>query len=317
MYPIKFIPLYYSKIWGGRDFEKFDHNIPEGNIGERWDVACHGNGMSVVANGEYQGMRLDELIAKKADSLLGTKIDKKAFPLLIKLINAKDKLSVQVHPDDEYALQVEGDKGKTEAWYVINANQGAKLIIGLKEHCTREQLVEAIEQGCLEQYLNEIPVKKGDAFFIKAGLIHAICEGVIIAEIQQSSDTTYRVYDYNRGRDLHIKKALDVIDLTLAGKIVTGIQEVYAGFSKTQLCYSEHFSLELYDVEKSCSECSDRERFYIFTCVDGCGEIQYQENSATVELQQGDSVLIPASLGNYSLTGKMKVIKSYVPDKVE
>lgn len=314
MYPIKFIPLYYPKIWGSRDWKELDHNIHQGNIGERWDVACHAKGMSIVANGGYKGMRLDELIARNADLLLGTQLGS-SFPLLIKLINAKDKLSVQVHPDDEYALRTEGGMGKTEAWYVMDAGQNAKLIIGLKEHCTRGQFVVAIEQGCLGKYLHEIPVKKGDAFFIKAGLIHAVCEGVMIAEIQQNSDITYRVYDYNRGRELHIEKALDVIDFTLTGKKVTGIREVYDGVSKTKLCYSEHFCLELYDVRNCCSECSERERFYIFTCVNGSGEIRYRENSAAVALRQGESVLIPASLGNYSLIGQMQVIKSYVPDK--
>lgn len=224
MYPIKFENLYYEKIWGGRDLELFRDDIPEGNIGESWDVACHKNGMSIVKNGEFKGLRLDELIEKEKENLLGTKIDRNWFPLLIKLINAKDKLSVQVHPNDEYAKRVEGDMGKTEVWYVVEAFEGANLVVGTKGKCTKEEFKAAIEEGKLDSYLNRIPVKKGDVYLVQSGLVHAIGEGVIIAEIQQNSDTTYRVYDYNRGREIHVQKALDVIDLNLNGEKNEGVE---------------------------------------------------------------------------------------------
>lgn len=165
MYPIKFENLYYEKIWGGRDLELFRDDIPEGNIGESWDVACHKNGMSIVENGEFKGLRLDELIEKEKENLLGTKIDRNWFPLLIKLINAKDKLSVQVHPNDEYAKRVEGDMGKTEVWYVVEAFEGANLVVGTKGKCTKEEFKAAIEEGKLDSYLNRIPVKNGRCIF--------------------------------------------------------------------------------------------------------------------------------------------------------
>ncbi len=317
MYPIKFENLYYEKIWGGRDLELFRDDIPEGNIGESWDVACHKNGMSIVKNGEFKGLRLDELIEKEKENLLGTKIDRNWFPLLIKLINAKDKLSVQVHPNDEYAKRVEGDMGKTEVWYVVEAFEGANLVVGTKGKCTKEEFKAAIEEGKLDSYLNRIPVKKGDVYLVQSGLVHAIGEGVIIAEIQQNSDTTYRVYDYNRGREIHVQKALDVIDLNLNGEKNEGVEIKKDGYTKKYLCLGRDFSLELYDIQNSAEEESDVERFFIFTCVEGNGEILYKDGKE--EIKTGDSILIPATLGNYTLKGNMKLLKSYVPDikKVE
>lgn len=312
MYPLKFKNLYYNKVWGGRDLELFRDNLPEGNIGESWDIACHPHGMSVVSNGEFKGTKLIDLIKLKGNDLLGTEIPKDWFPLLIKLINAKDKLSVQVHPDDEYAKRVEGEMGKTEVWYVVEAFEGANIVIGTKKGCTKEQLKNAIETGTLDKYMNKVSVKKGDVFFVRSGLIHAIGEGVIIAEIQQNSDTTYRVYDYNRGRELHIEKALDVINLDLIAKNSTGLTIKNEGYNKTYLCLCKDFSLELYDVRTSFTENSDKERFFAFTCVEGSGEIIYKDGKETIN--KGDSLLIPASLGEYTFKGNMKVLKSYVPD---
>lgn len=314
MYSIKFENLYFEKVWGGRDLELFRDNLPEGNIGESWDVACHKNGMSIVANGEFKGKRLDELIKEKGEELLGTKIDKYGFPLLVKLINAKESLSVQVHPNDSYAREVEGEMGKTEVWYVVEAFEGANLVVGTKEGCTKEQLKKAIEEGKLENYMNRISVKKGDVYFVESGLIHTIGEGVIIAEIQQNSDTTYRVYDYNRGRELHIQKALDVVNLELKGERKVGEKAEYDGYNKVCYCICDKFILEVYDIYGEVKESSDKESFYIFTCVEGEGEIISAEVSEAIK--KGDSFLIPAALGEYVIKGNLKVLKSYVPDSV-
>lgn len=311
MYPIKFENIYYDKIWGGRDFELFRNNLPEGKIGESWDIACHPNGTGIVSNGEFKGMSFDKLIEVKREELLGTEIKKDRFPLLLKLINAQDKLSVQVHPDDEYGLKVENDLGKTEAWYVVEAFEGANLVVGTK-NCTREQFVKAIETGSFDDYLNKIPVKKGEVYFVKSGLVHAIGEGVIIAEIQQNSDTTYRVYDYNRGREIHVEKALDVIDFSLNGERSTGIKIEKSNYDKTIHAVCKHFSLEEYDIHGILNEESDEERFYIFTCVEGSGEVTYKNGKESIN--KGDSILIPATLGKYSISGNLKVLKSYVPN---
>lgn len=311
MYPIKFENLYYERIWGGKHLEKFRNNIPKGVIGESWDIACHKNGTGKVENGELKGKAFDELIKIYGEKFLGKSITTKEFPLLIKLITAEDKLSVQVHPDDEYANRVEKDSGKTEAWYVVDAEENATLIIGTKD-CDKEMFQEAIEKGELDKYLNKIPVKKGDFFYVQSGLVHAICEGVLIAEIQQSSDTTYRVYDYNRGREIHVEKALEVIDFSLKGENTEGIIIPKEGYEKTYLCLGNYFTIQKYKINSSAKEKSDEDRFYLFTCVEGNGSIKY--SGGEVKIQIGDSVFIPATLGEYELVGDFTLLKSYVPN---
>lgn len=313
MEPIRFQPLYFEKVWGGRAFTKFRDDVPAGSIGESWDIACHSHGMSVAVGGTYHGKGLDEIIATAGAEVLGSKINLKEFPLLVKLIHANEKLSVQVHPGDDYAQQVEDAWGKTEAWYVIAAEPGAQIVVGLQEGCTCEAFQAAAQQGCLEPYLKNIPVKAGDAFFIPSGLVHAIGAGIVIAEIQQSSDITYRVYDYNRGRELHVEKAVDVITLVEIGQKITSEVLQYEGFTKNVLCNSPYFSIELYDITQICHDTSHSERFFILTCVEGNGKLFYGIDGTSLELRQGDSILVPASLGAYSLEGSMKVLKSYVP----
>lgn len=309
MYPIRFENLYYDKIWGGRDFEDFRDNMPEGEIGETWDVACHPNGVGIVANGELKGKRFDEIISELGHGLVGSKISTEKFPLLVKLINSKEKLSVQVHPDDEYAKRVENEFGKTEAWYVVDAKPGAKLIVGTKD-CDKEVFTKAIEEGKSEEYLNIIEVKKGDCFLINSGLVHAICEGLIIAEIQQNSDVTYRVYDYGRPREIHVEKSLDVINFDLEAENLSHHKAVeFDGFSKIDFCENEYFGMQKFNIEKEWTDCSNEEKFFILTCVDGCGSIEGQ--GFHEEIKKGDSYLIPATLGKYTVKGKLEVIKSY------
>lgn len=307
MYPLKFENIYFPKIWGGRTLQLFRNNLPEGDIGESWDIACHPNGTSVVANGSFKGMKLDELIKMKKNELIGDAVSKEWFPLLVKLISTEDMLSVQVHPDDLYAKNFEGDIGKTEAWYVLEAFEGANIIIGTKE-CTKENFKNALKNGFLDKYLNKIPVKKGDVFFIKSGLIHAIGKGVIIAEIQQNSDITYRVFDYNRGRELHIMKALDVIDLNLTGQPSIYTEKKYDGYSKVTLCSCDKFTMELIKVDTLFKEKSNKDKFFIITCVEGHGKIKYENGEDTIAI--GDSILIPAYLGDYAIEGNIKFIKS-------
>ncbi|MGG7174818.1 type I phosphomannose isomerase catalytic subunit [Clostridium neonatale] len=311
MYPIKFENLYYNKIWGGRDLKNFRTNLPEGNIGESWDVSCHPNGMSIVANGKFKGKSFAKLIEEYGIELLGKNFENKKFPLLIKLINSKEKLSVQVHPNDEYSRINENSLGKTEAWYVVDANPGAKLIVGTID-CDKEIFEKAIKEEKTEKYLNEIEVKKGDCFLINSGLIHAIGEGVIIAEIQQNSDITYRIYDYGRPRELHIDRALDVINFNLyAVNCGNNKLEEHIGYSKNILCSSEYFTIEKYIINGELAEESDINKFYILTCVDGKGIIKYK-NDIRVDISKGESILIPATLGKYIISGDLIVLKSYI-----
>ena len=311
MYPIKFENLYYEKIWGGRDFESFRENLPHGDIGESWDIACHHNGMSIVSNGYLKGKTFEELIKEYGTELLGESFENKEFPLLVKLINSKEKLSVQVHPSDGYAKRVENSLGKTEAWYVVDAKPGASLIVGTK-NCDKAIFEKAIREGKTEEYLNKIEVKKGDCFLINSGLVHAICEGVIIAEIQQSSDITYRIYDYGRPREIHVEKSMDVIDFNLKPINASGKKLVsFCGYEKGILCASEYFTIEKYVVSSEVSENSDINKFFIFTCVDGKGTI-ISEDGTKMDILKGDSILIPAKLGKYTIQGELTMLKSYV-----
>jgi len=308
MYPIKFENLYYEKIWGGRDLKKFRDNLPEGEIGESWDIACHPNGTGIVENGEHKGIRFDDLIKQYEHSLVGSKVSIEKLPLLVKLINSREKLSVQVHPGDEYAAKYEGDYGKTEAWYVVDAKPDATLIVGTK-NCTKEQFEAAIKSGEVEKYLNKIEVKKGDCFLINSGMIHAICEGVIIAEIQQNSDVTYRVYDYGRPREIHVEKALDVTNFDLQCENLKGEEVAFDGYKKSLLCKNEYFGIEKLIIENSLIDRSNEEKFDILTCVDGEGIIEGKGYSEKIKM--GDSYLIPATLGDYKIQGKLTLLKSY------
>ena len=272
---------------------------------------------------------------------MGSKVSTEKFPLLVKLINSREKLSVQVHPGDEYAQRVENQLGKTEAWYVVNAKPGAKLIVGTK-NCDKEVFAKAIEEGKSEDYLNVVDVKKGDCFLINSGLVHAICEGLIIVEIQQNSDVTYRVYDYGRPREIHVEKSLDVIDFKLRAENLSNKEVVkFDGFSKVDFGENKYFGMQKINIETEWSDCSNEEKFFILTCVDGCGTIeghetvesdgtlegdgtngQVNETNGQVdkdmikqgfceEIKMGDSYLIPATLGKYVVKGNLAVIKSY------
>ncbi len=310
MYPIKFEPLYYDKVWGGRAISDYRTDLPEGDIGESWDLACHNNGMSVVSHGEFKGKSLQDLIDTYKEELVGTEISLERFPLLIKMLHAKDRISIQVHPGDDYALKHENDLGKTEVWYVLDAEPDAKMVLGVKG-CTKEQFKKATESGELEPYLNRIPVKKGDIYFIEAGLVHAM-EGVVVVEIQQNSDVTYRAYDYGRPRELHMQQVLDVMNLDLQGEKLKGLLVENQGYNKTYYCFDKNFSLEHYEIKKELEEESNPERFFIFYCVAGHGRIEgggYEQ-----DIQVGDSFLIPATLGKYKISGDLSVLKTYVPN---
>lgn len=309
MYPIKFNNIYFDKIWGGRDFEHFRDNLPEGEIGESWDVSCHENGTGIVVNGDLNGKTFIEIIEELGHDLVGTNVSTEKFPLLVKLINSKEKLSVQVHPGDEYAAIHENSLGKTEAWYVIEAKPDAKLIVGTK-NCDKDIFAKAIEDGKSEEYLNIITVKKGDCFLINSGLVHSICEGLVIAEIQQNSDITYRVYDYGRPREIHVEKSLDVINFDLEAKNLSNNEvKVFNGFTKIDFCENEYFGIQKLDITTEWKDESDKERFFILTCVDGKGTIEGE--NFLEEIKMGDSVLIPAMLGIYAVKGKVTVLKSY------
>lgn len=199
MHPLILIPTIKDYIWGGIKLrEEFGKESKLEKLAESWELSCHKDGESVIANGEYKGRTLSEYLAEKPQAK-GENCKKfENFPVLIKLIDARDNLSVQVHPDNEYAQRVEGEYGKTEMWYIVDCEDNAELIYGFKEEITKDEFRYAIENNTLLEKTNSVSVKKGDVFFIKSGTLHAIGKGILIAEIQQNSNTTYRVYDYGR-----------------------------------------------------------------------------------------------------------------------
>jgi mannose-6-phosphate isomerase len=322
-YPIKFKPVYKDYIWGGRYFEKFARELPDGILAESWELSCHKNGVSIVSNGELEGKTLPEIIKADPKNILGTKfpVNCDEIPILIKLIDANDRLSVQVHPDDNYAAVYEGGLGKNEMWYIVDVKPGAKLVAGLKAGVTKEIFTKAINDNHIAECLLEVDVKPGDVINIPAGLVHAIGAGIVIAEIQQTSDTTYRVFDYNRvdsegvGRPLHLKKALEVINFEAGPRKVKceGITvKVNDNCSKTVFLANKYFACERYDVKGSFTEKCDGSKFYTFICLEGDGKIEIGD--IVVSFQAGETVFIPAALGEYNVDGHFKALKTYIPD---
>lgn len=325
LYPLKFEPVYKDYIWGGRNIEKFGRTLPQGKVAESWDLACHPDGVSIVSEGDLKGMSLPELLKVFKSKLLGTDFPESYtnyFPLLVKLIDANDKLSVQVHPDDEYAVVFEdGGIGKNEMWYVLDAKPGARLVCGLNPDITKQAFSEAVYNGKVEDCLKYVEVVPGDIVNIPAGVVHAIGEGILIAEIQQNSNATYRVYDYDRTdssgnkRPLHIEQALEVINFSASSKKgkSTGLKvKLNDDFSKTYIVANRFFAAEIYELNGTVIEETDGTKFYVYIFTEGSGEIKHQ--NGTTSVKAGETVLIPASLGSYILKGNLKAIKAYIPN---
>lgn len=323
LYPLKFIPVYKEIVWGGQSLKTvYDRDIPFENTGESWDIACHENGMSIVANGDLKGKTLLEIFNTQKEALLGQKhANMQKFPLLVKIIDAKDRLSLQVHPQDTYAMENEnGELGKCEMWCVLSAKEGAKLVVGLKEGVTKEQFKKAIEAGKLEEYINEIEVKAGDVLNIPAGLLHAIEEDILIAEVQQNSDTVYRVYDWNRmgldgkPRPLHVRQAMDVIDFDnrLNKEITKGLTVHKDGNSINYLVANQYFAVQTISLEECLIEDTKQQYMIIYMCLNGSFSVKWQ--GQTTNVLAGESILIPACIGDYSIVGKGLILKAFIPD---
>lgn len=319
MYPIKLKPAFKDYLWGGtRLRDDFGKDCDFDKIAESWELSCHKDGNSVVADGEFAGLTLAQYIEKEGKSVLGTNCEKfENFPILIKLIDAKDNLSVQVHPNNEYAQRVEGEYGKTEMWYVVDCDEGASLLYGFKHNITKEEFRERIENNTLLEVTNSVPVKKGDVFFIEAGTLHAIGKGILIAEIQQNSNTTYRIYDYGRvgadgkPRQLHIDKAVDVTNLCPAKPYPQSEPVDMGGWTKKRLAKCEYFTVDVINVDTSAALEADKSSFVNILVLDG-GCVLSSEGNDAVELKKGDSVFIPAGLGKFELTGKCSAVMAHI-----
>lgn len=306
----KLEPAFKDYLWGGtRLRDEYGKKCDFDKVAESWELSCHKDGASVVADGEDKGLTLSEYIEKHGKAVLGKNCEKfENFPILIKLIDAKDNLSVQVHPDNEYAQRVEGEYGKTEMWYIVDCDPGAELLYGFKKEISKDEFAERIANNTLLEVTNSVPVKKGDVFFIQAGTLHAIGKGILIAEIQQNSNTTYRIYDYGRvgkdgkPRELHVEKAKDVTVLGPA-KQYPETPVVDENGAKTKLLSKcEYFTTYRVDVDEKTTLTADDSTFNSILVLDG------EPVVGGIKTKKGDSVFVTAGSGEYSVEGKCEFI---------
>jgi len=309
LYPLFFKPILKDYVWGGRYLAELGRDLPEsGRAAESWEISGHDDGMTKVLNGIHAGKNLQELLEQLGTDLVGNRnkwaLDRRKFPLLVKLLDANKRLSVQVHPDDAYAQANEGNElGKTEMWVVLHANPNAAIIYGLERSLTLEELREAISEGGLESCLHCVPIKVGDHICVPAGTLHAILEGAVVAEIQQNSNTTYRVFDWDRmgsdgkPRPLHVDKALDVINYQQVG---LGLQapeviEEKRFWRRERLCQNRYFTVEriITSAEVQYSGICDGSTMEIWGVLSGSAVI------AGEYLEAVRFCLLPAALGSY------------------
>lgn len=322
LYPLKFKPILKSIIWGGDEICKFKNVSPlQAGIGESWEISSVEGNVSVVANGELENKSLDEIISTYKEQLLGKKNFETfgtTFPLLIKFIDARDNLSIQVHPDDELAKKRHNSFGKTEMWYVINAAPGAFLYSGFEKEITPDGYVKSIEDNTFVDYLAKHDVKKGDVFFLPAGRVHAIGAGTFIAEIQQTSNITYRIYDYNRkdangnGRELHTELAKDAIDYKLYDSYQTAYTRKENQPVELESC--RYFTTNLLELTKDITrDYSDNDSFVAYICMGGACSIRDNKGN-DLSVKQGETILIPADTQSVSISpeGNVLLLETYV-----
>ena len=316
----KFEPLLKQTIWGGDKIVTFKHLESDlDSVGESWEISGVPGDESVVANGEYKGKTLNEVLAEMKDKLVGADNYKRfgdRFPLLIKFIDARQDLSIQVHPDDETAHRQGKPMGKTEMWYVMDSDENASLKVGLKKKITPEEYAQMVEDDTICDALGNYKVKSGDCFFIPAGRIHAICSGSFIAEIQQTSDVTYRIYDYKRKdkngnyRQLHTKEAAESIDYTVLDNYRTEYTPVKN--EATPLVSCPLFTTAVYDLtEPMTLDYSELDSFVILIALKGEGTI-LTSSGETFSFREGESVLLPATTDMIKVEGTIKFLETFV-----
>lgn len=309
-------PIFHEKIWGGRKLaDDFGYEIPDGPIGECWAISAHPNGDCAISGGAWDGMRLSELWDQHRELFGDAEGDR--FPLLIKIIDAKDNLSVQVHPDDAYAAEHEnGSLGKRECWYVLAADEGTQIVIGQRAH-DRAELAGMIDEGRWDDMLNLVPCHVGDFFPIEPGTVHAIQGGTLILETQQSSDVTYRVYDYDRvgddgkPRELHIQQSLDVVDYA-AQAPASGEVTAPEVDGVTELMECPNFVVDRVRVAGE-KDVAQPWPFLCVSVIEGSGTVCASEAGVTHEIARGTHFVAPAGCGELSFVGDMTLVTSHLP----
>ncbi len=317
LYPLQFEPIFKERIWGGTKLKTYlNKPIQSYNTGESWEISTVENDVSIVSNGNFKGKSLNDLIDEFPEQILGTKVYEqfgKQFPLLFKFIDAREDLSIQLHPNDELAKKRHNSFGKTEMWYVMQAEANARLIVGFKEKSSANEYIENLNNKTLLSILDSKKVKEGDVFFLETGTIHAIGAGILIAEIQQTSDITYRVYDFDRvdaqgnQRELHLDLALDAINYD-----VTNAQVEYSK-NKNQankVIDCKYFTTNSILLDGGLTIEKNKKSFTVYMCVDGDFELLYDEK--LYKYTKGDTILLPAAISKFQVTGNASILEIYI-----
>jgi mannose-6-phosphate isomerase len=317
IYPLQFDPILKDRIWGGKKLNtELNKPITSDITGESWEISTVEGDVSVISKGTFKGIYLNELIDNFPSEVLGTSVfDQfgKQFPLLFKYLDAKTDLSIQVHPNDELAKKRHNSFGKTEMWYIMQADEDARIIVGFKENSNSQQYVTHLENNTLLDILDEVKVKTGDVFFLETGTVHAIGAGLLVAEIQQTSDITYRLYDFERvdsegnKRELHVELALDAINYN---KVET--KKVYSkGVNvSNEMVNCPYFTTNYLNLSGEFKVSKSATSFTVYMCTEGNFQIEY--NQVHYQYSKGDTILLPAVMTDFKLSGNATLLEIYI-----
>lgn len=316
-YPLQFEPILKERIWGGEKLKSVLNKPITSNItGESWELSTVEGDVSIVANGDYKGRALTELIDEYPNEILGRVVYKrfgKQFPLLFKYLDAREDLSIQVHPNDELAKKRHSSFGKTEMWYIMQADEDARIIVGFKEDSNPTEYLEHLKDNTLISILDDIKVKSGDVFFLETGTVHAIGAGLVVAEIQQTSDITYRIYDFDRKdaqgntRELHVDLALEAINYNKVDTFKEYAKEVNQSNTIVDCPY---FTTNFLPLEGEKEVVKTGNTFTVYMCIEGSFEVQHEK--IRYSYKKGDTVLLPAAMEVFVLSGKASILEIYI-----
>lgn len=317
MYPIILKPYVSETIWGGRKLIDEYHVVTDKkNAAEGWMLSCHPAGESTVVNGEFAGQTLTEVL-KRDPALCGSNAERfEDFPILIKFIDARDDLSVQVHPTKEYCELTGRGQSKTECWYIIDCDEDAHLLLGFNESISKEQFEEAIKTNTLTDYTAKVKVKPGDFFFIESGTLHAICKGILLAEVQESSNTTYRIYDYGRlgndgkPRELHVADALAVTKREKYTQPAFCKADGLYSVSRNELAECDLFKVWKDNISGVFEGEAGEDSFVSLLVLSGSGSLT--SCGETIELEKGRSIFLPAGSGSFTVTGEAEILETRI-----
>lgn len=317
LYPLQFHPILKERIWGGTKLKTvLNKPITSDITGESWELSTVENDVSVISNGAYANRSLDDIVSSYPEEILGTKVYErfgKQFPLLFKFLDAREDLSIQVHPNDELAKKRHNSFGKTEMWYVMQADPGSRIIVGFSERSSPAEFMRNLDKKTLPSILNQVEAKAGDVFFLETGTVHAIGAGIVIAEIQQTSDITYRVYDWDRvddqgkARELHLDLAIDAMNYEVVDAQKTYSKQVNQSNVMVDCPY---FTTNFLRLDGTLEINKTGETFTVYMCVDG--RFTLEMISGKCDFKKGDTVLIPADLREYSLSGTASLLEIYI-----